>query len=129
MKFWIEKVENPTPIQGRYMICCDKTNCNNTKKAIVGRLYQATLTEEELYTLEQRIGSALVALSNRSDKSAPSDPSATAEHCGAGSGKSYPLELLQIIYLTNKLLLEFHDLPVLEKLNKKIEKAIERNKK
>ena len=120
MKFWIEKVENPTPIQGRYTICCDKVNCNNTKKAIVGRLYQASLTEEELKELEQRVESALLS---------SCDPLIPVRICESEANNQYPVKLLQIIYLTNKLLLEFHDLPVLEKLNKKIEKAIERNKK
>jgi hypothetical protein len=59
MKVWIEKAPWGTTTQGKYLICCDKTKFSYESKAIIGRLYRATLTDAELEEIKEKIEEAL----------------------------------------------------------------------
>lgn len=54
VKFWIEPTAFGTN-QGKYIICCDKTRFSREKRMIIGRIYQATLTDEELEEVMAKI--------------------------------------------------------------------------
>lgn len=58
MKIWIEKAPYGTVNQGKYLICCDKTKFSYERKTIIGRLYKATLTDEELEEIKKKIEEA-----------------------------------------------------------------------
>ena len=58
MNIWIEPTPHGTS-QGKYVICCDKTKFKYERKTIIGRLYQGTLTDEELTILKNKIEEVL----------------------------------------------------------------------
>ena len=58
MKIWLEKTNWGTS-QGKYVICCDKTKFSYERKTIIGRIYKATLTDEELQEVKSNIEEAL----------------------------------------------------------------------
>lgn len=59
MTIWIEKAPYGTGNQGKFLICCDKTKFSYERKTIIGRLYQATLTDEELENVKRKIEEVL----------------------------------------------------------------------
>lgn len=59
MKIWIAPSPYPETNQGKYIICCDKTKFKHEKKTIIGRLYKATLTDEEMETIKNKIEKVL----------------------------------------------------------------------
>ena len=59
MKVWIEKSPRGSGNQEKYLICCDKTKFGYERKTVIGRLYKATLTDEELEEVERKIEEAL----------------------------------------------------------------------
>lgn len=59
MKLWLEKAPYGTSNQGKYLISCDKTKFSYEKKTIIGRIYKATLTDEELEEVKRKIEEAL----------------------------------------------------------------------
>lgn len=59
VKVWIEKAPWGTANQGKYLICCDKTKFSYKSKMIIGRLYKANLTDDELEEIKRKIEGAL----------------------------------------------------------------------
>lgn len=59
MKVWLEKAPYGTANQGKFLICCDKTKFKYEDYTIIGRLYKATLTDEELEEIKNKIERAL----------------------------------------------------------------------
>lgn len=55
MKVWIESTVWGTKNQGKYVICCDKVKFPSDKKTIIGRIYNGTLTDDELEELKEKI--------------------------------------------------------------------------